>query len=62
MGKHRCHGMRMINAQGHVMESRYGSPAERLLLQRWIRMQGPYMGCANGKRASAVPLIVVLES
>lgn len=44
----------MIYAQGHVMEGRYGSPAERLLLQRWIWMQGPYMGCANGKRAKAL--------
>lgn len=31
-----------------------GIPAERLLLQRWIWMQGPYMGCASGKRASAL--------
>lgn len=31
-----------------------GIPAERLLLERWLWMQGSYMECASGKRASAL--------
>lgn len=27
LGKHRCHGIRMMYAQGHLMEGSYGDPS-----------------------------------